>query len=410
MGRTVKENWALFVGMLLLMMANGLLVTLLSVRGSALGMSPSSIGLMQAAYPLGALAGCTYAPRLIKTIGHVRAFATLASLCSISAIIHLITTDVGSWAAMRLLAGFCFPGLYVIAESWLNAGVENRSRAAVLSIYFVIQMGGTSLGQALAGLDDPSGTILFSVTSILISLSFLPLLMSRNPAPEYVVPEHMSVMRLIGISPMGVIGAMLNGTAQAAFYIGVPLYGIARGMSGAQAALLLVAGTVAGAAAQFPAGWISDRLDRRLVVGTLSAIGAGTAGLLAAGLFGDADFAAIALIGATTLPVYSICVAHTNDQLMPAQIVPASGTLVLNLNLGILVGAFVGPSSIGLAGPAGLPIILALVAATTAGIAFARRRRTARPLEAGSAQPIAVQGAQTAGTLHPEAIEVSPKR
>lgn len=399
--QAIKGNWALFAGILMLMMANGLLVTLLSVRGAAIGMSPSAIGLMQAGYPLGALAGCVYAPLLIARIGHVRAFAALGSLCSITAIVHLLSTDFWTWGAMRFLAGFCFPGLYVVCESWLNAKTENRSRALVLSVYFVVQMIGVAVGQALAGIDDPTGTVLFGFTSILISLSFLPILMSRNPAPEYVPPARMSVRRLAGISPMGVLGAMLNGTAQAAFYIGLPLYGLARGMTAAEATLLVVTGTIAGAMAQFPVGWISDRMDRRLVVGALSAAGTTTSVCLVAGLFGDAVYAAAALIGATTLPVYSLCVAYANDQLVPAEIVPASGTLVLSLNIGILAGAFVGPVSIGLGGPAGLPMFLTLVMVSTAAVAFVRKLRTSPPTDTGVAQPIAVQGVQTTGAMHP---------
>ena len=150
--RALKENWALFAGMLMLMASNGLLVTLITVRSNAIGLSETAIGFMQAAYPLGALFGCLYAPRLIEQVGHVRAFGALASLCSISAIVHLLTGDFWSWTAMRLLSGLCYPGLYVIAESWLNAKAENRSRAMTLSIYFVIQTLGPALGTAMVGL------------------------------------------------------------------------------------------------------------------------------------------------------------------------------------------------------------------------------------------------------------------
>lgn len=402
MVQAIRGNWALFVGVLMLMTANGLLVTLLSVRGAAMGMTPATIGLMQAGYPLGALFGCIYAPRLIAGIGHVRAFAALGSLCSVTAIVHLLSTDFWTWGAMRLLAGFCFPGLYVVCESWLNARTENRSRAGVLSLYFVIQTIGVAAGQALAGADDPTGAVLFGATSILISLSFLPILVSRNPAPSYVPPSRMSVRRLAGISPMGVLGALLNGVSQAAIYIGLPLYGLARGMTAAEATLLVVVGTIAGAVSQFPVGWTSDRMDRRIVVGVMSIAGTLASAGLAMGLFGDAVYLAAALIGAATLPVYSLCVAHVNDQLSPAEIVPASGTLVLSLNIGILFGAFVGPVSVGVGAGAGLPAFLVLTMALTAGVAFARRSRTSPPDDTGMAQPIAVQGVQTTGTMHPE--------
>ena len=400
--RALRENWALFAGMLMLMAANGLLSTFLTIRGVAIGMSDTTIGLVHAGYPLGALLGSAYAPKLVERVGHVRSFAALASLCSISAIVHLITIDAWNWAAMRFLAGFCFPGLYVIAESWLNAKAENRSRAVVLSAYFVIQTAGASLGQALAGVDDPDGAGLFVLTSILISLSLLPLMISRNPAPDYVAPDRMSVLRLAGVSPVAVSGALFNGAAQAAFYIGVPLYGLAYGLSPAEATLLLVVGTLSGAAAQFPVGWLSDRIDRRIVVIGLSVACIAVSLTLAVGLFRGGTFAAMALIGASILPVYSICVAHANDQIRPSQIVPASGTLVLTLNVGILFGAFAGPASIGLAGPAGLMWLFTVLAGLTGAIAFIRGLSVPAPGHTGVAQPIAVQGTQTTGALHPE--------
>ncbi|ASM71017.1 MFS transporter [Sulfitobacter sp. DFL-23] len=400
---SIKGNWALFAGMLMLMAANGLLVTLLSVRGAAVGMSASSIGLMQSGYPLGALAGCVYAPRLIARIGHVRAFAALGSLCSITAIVHLLSVDVWTWGAMRILAGFCFPGLYVISESWLNARTANTSRATVLSVYFVVQMAGASAGQALAGAGEDSGALMFGVASILISLSFLPVLMSHNPAPEYVPPVRMSLRELVSITSMGVLGAMLNGAAQATVYIGLPLYGLARGMAASEATLLVVAATLAGAVAQFPVGLVSDRWDRRFIVAALAVACTLTSIALAMGLFGDAVLVAAILLGATVLPVYSVCVAYANDHLVPAQIVPASGSLVLSLNVGILVGAFVGPASLEVMGTVGVPVFLATLGALTTTVAIVRVLSSAPPEDNGVAHPISAQGVQTVGALHPEA-------
>jgi MFS family permease len=340
---------------------------------------------------------------LIARIGHVRAFAALGSLCSITAIVHLLSVDVWTWGAMRILAGFCFPGLYVISESWLNARTANTSRATVLSVYFVVQMAGASAGQALAGAGEDSGALMFGVASILISLSFLPVLMSHNPAPEYVPPVRMSLRELVSITSMGVLGAMLNGAAQATVYIGLPLYGLARGMAASEATLLVVAATLAGAVAQFPVGLVSDRWDRRFIVAALAVACTLTSIALAMGLFGDAVLVAAILLGATVLPVYSVCVAYANDHLVPAQIVPASGSLVLSLNVGILVGAFVGPASLEVMGTVGVPVFLATLGALTTTVAIVRVLSSAPPEDNGVAHPISAQGVQTVGALHPEA-------
>lgn len=401
--KVLRENWALFAGMLMLMAANGLLVTVLTIRGASLGFSETVIGLMQACYPLGALIGSAVTPKLIERVGHVRSFGALASLCSIASIVHLITTDPWSWGAMRFLAGLCFPGLYVIAESWLNAKAANNMRAITLSIYFVIQTLGASAGQQLAGMKDPSGMFLFGLASILVSLSLVPLLLSHTQAPEYHAPERLSIIRLARISPMSVSGTFLNGIAQAAFYTTVPLYGLALGLGATEAASLLVVGTLAGAALQFPIGWVSDRMDRRVVVGALSVLTTIMGVSVAVGLWGNSPFSVMVIAGASILPVYSLCVAHGNDLIKPSQIVPASGTMVLTLNIGILCGAFLGPFMIGHFGPDGLMGLWAVVGAITAVTAVARRISSNVPEETGIAQPITVQGTQMTGALHPDA-------
>ncbi len=400
MRAVLRDNWALFTGLVAFMIANGLLVTLLTIRGAALGFSSAEIGVMQAGYPLGALFGSVATPKLIERVGHVRAFGALASLCSVAAVVHLMTESIEIWTLMRMLAGFCFPGLYVISESWLNAKTPNDTRAAVLSIYFVTQIGASALGQALAGYEDPSGDVMFGVASILISLSLVPLLVSRGLSPAFVAPARLGVLELARISPTGVLGATFNGAAQAVIYVTAPLYALALNLDAAASAALVAVATLAGAAAQFPLGWASDRIDRRIVIAASAAAAAAVATLaLLFDPFGP--FGTTALIAAATLPLYSLCVAHANDQLKPEQIVPASGALVLALNVGILIGAVAGPSAVGAFGAAGFLALVALMNAATVGIALTRRAQTPRPEETGVAQPISAQGAQRVTEMSP---------
>ncbi len=403
MFRALKNNWALFLGILLLMVSNGLLATLLTIRGHALGFSETTIGIMQAGYPAGALLGSVVAPKLVEKVGHIRSFGALASLCSIAAIVHLVTDDAISWSLMRVLAGLCYPGLYVISESWLNAKAENSYRASLLSIYFIVHAAGASAGAAMAGIEDPSGSLLFGVTSILISISLVPILISDNKAPAYTAPERLPFRKLLIISPMAVLGAVLNGVLASCVFISLPLYGLALGMNAAGAASLLVVATLAGALFQFPVGWVSDRIDRRIVVASVSGLAALVALGLASGVLDEQVHLAIGVMAGLLLPVYSLCVAHANDQLSPAQIVPASGTLVLAINVGILFGALSGPAVLGSTGPAGLMVLIACVSGLTVFVAMFRVARKEAPEETRAAQALSAQGVQLTGELHPEA-------
>ncbi len=355
--------------MILLMISNGLLATLLTLRAGGLGFSDSAIGLMQSGYPAGSLLGCFIAPRFIIRVGHVRVFAALASIASTTALVHLITFDFWSWSAMRLLSGFCFSGLYIVSESWLNGRASNESRGSILSIYFVIQTGGVAIGQVLLNLSTPEGILLFIVVSILISLSLIPMLISASATPPYELPERISFLELFRLSPMGLTGSFLNGISQTTLYVALALYGSAIGLSSGAIGSLIGFMTLGGMLFQFPLGKLSDRIDRRLVI-------VGAPGLAMPICFFIAMqthpannlallYVSVAVLGGLTLPLYSICMAHMNDYLKPSQMVAASGTLVLVLAVGMIFGPTLGAFAIAHYGAGGLFYLLAITSGIT---------------------------------------------
>lgn len=372
----------------MLMVANGLMMTLLTIQGAELGFSSTVVGIMQAGYPAGALIGTVIAPRMIEGSGHVRAFAALASLCSISAIVHLLTDDPYTWTAMRVLAGFCFPGLYVITESWLNGQVENHQRAQVLSVYFFVQFGGQAFGTSLIGLPGAPVMVLFGTVSILISLSIVPLLLTAGDPPEYEAPERMSMRNLFRISPIAVLGSGLSGVTMGALFASAPLYGLDLGMSRGQAAGISVALTLAGAAAQYPAAYVADRFDRRGALIGLSAIGCLVV-LYSLLQTGDSALTLrFAIMSAACVPVYSVCLAHANDQLRRSQVVAAGGAMAFSLNIGLFLGVFSGPSIMDTAGRSGLmAYLLALFVLT---LLFTILRRTQRDIAEESGKVVTV--------------------
>jgi MFS family permease len=405
MRRALLANWALFLGMMLLMVANGLLVTLLTIRGSTLGFSDLEISVMQACYPLGALAGTMLTPRLIEKVGHIRTFSALASMVSVAAIAHLLTSDPVSWSLMRLLAGFCFPGLYVITESWLNAQAENRIRAQILSIYFIIQTAGPALGTAMIALPDPSGNMLFGISSILLSIAIVPLLLSNVRAPEYSAPDRMPVTRLYKVSPMAVLGIVIMASGVAGWFIVLPLYALQNGFTESEASFALVVAMIAAAVVQYPIGWLSDRTDRRYVVIGLALVSAAAALWMAIDTNPARIVIGFAVIAASTLPVYSILAAHANDQLSPGQIIPASGTMAFLLQLGQFLGMLVAPNLIKVADGRGLQYMLIAVGIMVALIAITRRVRSDAPEETGAAQPMGIIGVAQPGMLQAEVMQ-----
>ena len=137
MVRVFSNSWALLLGMLLLMVGNGLQGTLLGIRGEIEGFSTSSMSLVMSAYFLGFLGGSRLAPRMIRRVGHVRVFAALASFISAVLILYPTWANPYVWAVERVVIGFCFSGVYVTAESWLNNDSTNETRGQALSAYMI---------------------------------------------------------------------------------------------------------------------------------------------------------------------------------------------------------------------------------------------------------------------------------
>ncbi len=406
MWTAIRSSWPLFVGMIFLMVSNGLLATLLTLRAGGLGFGETVIGLVQSGYPVGALLGCVIAPRLIMQVGHIRVFAALASVASTAALVHLITFDPWSWGAMRMLSGFCFSGLYIVAESWLNGSANNESRGRLLSIYFIIQTGGVALGQVLLNLSSPEGILLFIIVSILISFSLVPMLVSASAIPPYELPERISFAELFRLSPMGLTGSFLNGISQTTLYVALALYGRSIGLSNGSIGGLIGIMTLGGMIFQFPLGRLSDRVDRRLVIVGAPGLAIPVCIFLAS-LDNPADsgillYLMIALIGGLTLPLYSICMAHMNDHLKPSQMVAASGTLVLILEVGMTLGPTLGALAIEHYGPGGLFYMLSIISGITVMTALFR-------LSSGQSRAVnQITAVAMAANLTPEAANLYP--
>ncbi|MEL7389089.1 MAG: MFS transporter, partial [Pseudomonadota bacterium] len=224
--------WALLLGMMLLQVGNGMQSTLLGIRGGLEGFSTFEMSLVMSGYFIGFLSGSRRAPGMIQRVGHVRVFAALASLISAVILLYPTFTNVYAWAFGRVLIGFCFSGVYVTAESWLNNAATNENRGKALSLYMLVQMMGIVSAQGLMLAADPSGFILFIIPSILVSLSFAPILLTvSKQTPQYDVAKPMSLKELFVVSPLGVVGQFLLGGVFAAQFGMAAVFGAEAGLS-----------------------------------------------------------------------------------------------------------------------------------------------------------------------------------
>ena len=380
----VASTWALLLGITFIMVGNGLQGTLLGLRASLEGFPTTATGVVMTGYYVGFLAGSTIVPKLLKNVGHIRVFAAMASLASGAVLLHGLWVHPAGWTLFRVLTGFCFAGLYVVTESWLNDAATNRTRGQLLSVYMVLVFSGMGGGQYLLLAADPQSFELFIVVSLLVSFALVPIVLSVSPAPRFEAPAHVGWRELYAMSPLGVAGSFMVGMAHAALFAMTPVYAGLVGLSVVQISVLMSAALVGGMCLQWPIGWLSDRFDRRSVITALTFVAA-LAALAAWRVSGVSWIAFIActfLFGGLSLPLYSLCLAHVSDFLEPEQIVSASATVVLVGGAGLCVGPILASAGMSVAGPEGLFIHLAAVHGSIGVFALYRMtRRSAPPLE-----------------------------
>ena len=339
----IKNSWALLFGMFLLMLGNGLQGTLLGVRGSIEGMSPQTMSWVMTGYFVGFLFGSQLTPNMIRRVGHVRVFAALGSLVSACLILYAAWTNPYFWFLLRIIVGFCFSGIYVVAESWLNDSSSNETRGQTLSAYLIVQMMGIVLAQAVLNFADPSGYMLFIIISVVVSLSFAPILLSVSPAPQFQTSKRMTLSQLWSISPLGVVGQFFLGAIFAALFGMASVYGTERGLTVKDISLFVAAIYFGGMILQYPIGWVSDRMDRRVLIFIVCSIG--TFFSFAANLSDNFIWLLIVafIIGGVSNPLYSLYIAYTNDYLEHDDMASASGGLIFLTG----IGAIFGPSIVG---------------------------------------------------------------
>ncbi len=397
----LRTTWPLLLGILLLMVGNGMQGTLLGIRGNIEGISTSHMSVVMAAYFGGFLLGSRVVPGMIQKVGHVRVFAALGSLISSLLILYAVAPHWIAWAAMRFLIGFCFSGVYITSESWLNASTTNDSRGQAMSAYLIVQMLGIISAQLLMNTADPAGYLLFVIPSVLVSLSFLPILLSTQPAPQFTTLKRMSFGKLFRVSPLGCVGIFLMGGVFSALFGMASVWGSSKGLSVTEISAFVAAIYTGGLVLQYPIGWLSDHSDRRLIVLGLAILGFVTCLAtyrLDPGIWGL--LAAAALVGGVANPIYSLLLAYTNDFLDASDMAAASAGLLFINGVGAMTGPLITGWMMSAIGPDGFWIYIGLLLVMLAAYTGWRRTRRPTPTQdqnfaviAPSATPVAVEAA-----------------
>lgn len=403
-----RPIFSLLRGTAFLLAASGLHGLLLPLRGQLEGFSTTALGLMGTAWAAGFVAGCFFAPRLVRRAGHVRAFGAFAATGAIIALLTGLIVEQTVWIVLRAFTGFTMAGAFMVIESWLNERATNENRGTVFGLYMMVTYASIMAGQMIVAAGDIRTDALFMVTGIFFCFSLIPTAVSTQAMPKPLQDVSLDLRKLYDNSPVAFVGCLLVGVANGAWGTLGAVYGARSGISTPAIALMMSLVVVSGAALQLPVGRVSDVTDRRYVLAG-AAFGAAVIGSLiyiVAPRSGVLIIAMTACYGALAYTLYSVAVAHANDHASAEEFVKVSGGLLLLYGFGTMIGPVIGAALMDRLGPESLFLATALAHFLLAGYALLRiRRRAPVPLEDREA----FKTLPSDRALTPEAVRLDPR-
>ena len=377
--RLIISFAALFLSVLLMQLSSGGVGPLDALSGLKLDFSTQQIGLLGSSHFIGFFIGCWWAPRLMGSVGHSRAFAAFTAAGAIGLLAHMLVINPYAWAVMRIASGLCVAGCYTVIEAWLQAKVTNETRGRAMGTYRIVDMSGSLMAQLMIGVLSPASYVSYNLLAILCCAAWLPLTLTKVPQPETPKAPRLRPMLAFERSPLAAAGVVVAALSAASFRMVGPLYGQEVGLSIGQIAWFLSAFVLGGALAQYPAGWLADKYDRRWVLIWLS-----VAAMLSCGVtvmstgFGTTGIMITAfLFGFTSFPIYSVAAAHAHDFADDSERVELSAALMFFYALGAIAAPYGASVLINAFGPSALFVLIASAHALL--VIFGLTRMLARP-------------------------------
>lgn len=307
---------SLFLSITFLAIGYGIMITYIGVYLKQAGVSSFSIGLINSAFFLGAIASSIFSQKIISTIGHIRSFASFAALMVIAFLLHSIYLNEFFWGFLRLISGFSFYALLIIVESWLNEKSSNSQRGQILAIYTIIFYLSTALGQLFLTIPKDSEFFVFTVGSVLVLFSLITIAMTKIKEPILKPFEQYSFPKLYSIVPLALTGSFIGGFFVGSFFTMLPLTILHKFDSTTVLSIFMSLTLIGGLVSQWPIGKLSDKYGRRKLIAFCGFFTAFVSLLFIIVPELNSYYYILALLlGVTIFAIYPLSLARANDVL-----------------------------------------------------------------------------------------------
>ena len=305
---------SLFFAIALLCVGYGLLMSLVGIRLQEIGASSTLIGLVNASFFLGGVFSLFSAIKIISTIGHIRSFSVFAAILTFVSLGHTLTDSLLAWGFFRILSGYSLYSLLLIIESWINEKTNSGDRSRVLSIYTVVFYLAMTGGQLMLNISDTTGFLLFVLAAMFVSISLIPISMTKISEPKMSEAKTMSIPKLYGIAKLAIVASFASGLLVGGFFTMAPVYAKSMEFSNESISIFMSTALVGALIAQWPIGWLSDRLGRKIAILAVSIIGGiASCSLWLLGSNMQILYASVFILGVAIFALYPLSLARAND-------------------------------------------------------------------------------------------------
>ena len=226
------------------------------------GLGAIELGLFSAAGWSGMLLGLLITPRLIAQFGSKKVvFASL--LLSSAGFVIIPFAGWSLWLLAATLIGFGMGLRWIGTETWLYRIVPKNILGQVVGVHEALIALATIVPPALVAVLGTADNKIIWLGIVFNTLPVIPLLListeKSSPKVEGSKQEKSRFFQVDHITKLGMLIAGAGGLVDGALLALFPLFGIGRGYTESQVALLLTVIGIGSLALQYPLGWFSDK-------------------------------------------------------------------------------------------------------------------------------------------------------